>query len=127
MRKQKFNGAMEYTPDYSCEEVDFEVAKKLFEDAKHVSPVVDMTIGEDRVVLMTARVRRGEREELLLLIGGDGERMYMKPEQEVPESKTDFASAFLETAIGHHTKKSNLWVEAKRFSNRRENVADHVC
>lgn len=136
MKTKKFNGNVTYEPSYSCEEEDYEAAKALFEDmgqkVSHISPLIDMQIGEEQAVLIQVSTQeRGmgfsePNEQMLLLIGVGGIKYYHVPQKELPQSLSEFEETFLTTEVSERKARSNLWAEVSRLVGNRDEIADYT-
>lgn len=137
MSDHGINGTLEYSPDYSCTEEDYEAAKAIYDGAgvevSHVSPVADLQFESGRAVLIRARRRKPmdilESAMCVLFIAHSGTKYYCDAgDTEVPKNQEEFANSFLDLTTGSELvrKRANLWSLVHRISNQREEIADHV-
>lgn len=137
MEAKGYKGSFSYSPEYSCEEEDYEAIKEMCEGmgvtVSHVSPIVDLDIGSEFVVLIKASRREPagsiSPKLCMMLVEDTGRKLFRVVEKDVPDSQEQFAKSFKEQNVGGNTlikKRANLWTAAHEFQTYRDSVADYV-
>lgn len=119
MTQHRFNGTFEYEPEYSCSEEDLEGVRNVFTDVTSITPIVDLTLGDARVVLVSVQQHRSNDKVCLILNAEDGTKYFYEPKYDVPSSEEELAASMNEwSTCGDSVKKrSNLWKEANYVKN----------
>jgi len=119
MTQHRFNGTFEYEPEYSCDEEDLDGVMNVFTGVASITPIVDLTLGEARVVVVSVQQLRSNDKVCLILNAEDGTKYFYNPKYEIPSSKKELAETMNEWSTGGDNvrKRSNLWKEANYIKN----------
>lgn len=120
-----FNGQFKYQPEYETTEEDLEGVIEVFPEADWIRAIGDLQLGEDRAILISVHYSDMSNEDVCLIYKGEDETHFYEPEGDVPLSTKQIAESMKGWEVGEFTKRrSKLWEEAKKLSDRGEEVAD---